>query len=75
MPYSQAMEVTMDDQAERTAPQALIQSLDASLRDLETGAVFDAAGVQAEVRELLAEYERAHAATRPSVASKQAGKA
>ncbi len=64
----------MDDQAERAAPQPLITSLEASSRDLETGAVFDAAGVQAEVRALLAEYERAHAAASPSGHAKQAGK-
>jgi hypothetical protein len=39
---------------------SLIQSLAASLRDIETGAFSDANEVQAEARALLAEYGRAH---------------
>jgi hypothetical protein len=54
------METKMDDQPVRTAPPALLESLDASVRDIAAGAVSDAGEVQVEVRRMLADYERAH---------------
>jgi hypothetical protein len=50
----------------------LIESLDASVRDIAGGAVSDAANVQVEVRRMLADYERA---PRPAGPAKRAGTA
>ncbi len=64
----------MDEQTNRTSPKSLIRSLDDSLRDLETGAVSDAGGVQAEARRLLQEYETARPpSAQPSAKTKHAG--
>ncbi len=65
----------MNDQAEPAAPKTLIQSLDGSLRDLETGAITDAADIQAEAQRLLTEYESKHSAALPSITIKHAGAA
>jgi hypothetical protein len=54
---SQSMEMLMDDQVSRPAPQALTDALDASVRDLASGTVADANSVQTEARRLLADYD------------------
>jgi hypothetical protein len=54
------MDTKMDDQPARSAPPPLIESLDMSVRDIAAGNVSDAGDVQAEVRRMLADYERAH---------------
>jgi hypothetical protein len=54
------MEATMDDPADTTVPTALTDALDASMRDLAAGNLIDARDVQAEARQMLIEYERAH---------------
>ncbi len=66
----------MPDRAERTPPPALIEALDASVRDLAAGAVSDSADVQAAMRRLLADCDTAHPpAERPAGAAKCAGTA
>ena len=50
----------MDDRLNRSAPQHVMDELDASLRDLAAGAVGDAGDAQAEARRLLANYDRDH---------------
>ncbi len=66
----------MDDQPGKTAPPALIESLDASVRDVAVGAVRDAVDVQVEVRRMLADYERTHPpAGRPSGSARRTGAA
>ena len=77
MLYRPSMETKMDDQPGRTAaPPALFETLDASVRDIASGAVSDAADVQVEVRRMLADYERAQPpAGRPSGSTKRAGTA
>jgi hypothetical protein len=50
----------MDDQANRPALRDVTDALDASVRDLESGAVCDAISVQTEARRMLADYDRAH---------------
>ncbi len=50
----------MDDQVNRPAPQDLIEALESSVRDLESGAVSDAKSVQTEARRLLADFDCAH---------------
>jgi hypothetical protein len=47
----------MDDQVSRPAPRALTDALDASVRDLASGAIADAKSVQTEARRLLADYD------------------
>ena len=54
-------EPLMDQLTDPTTPRALTDSLDASVRDLASGAVRDAGAVQAEAKSLLSAYER----TRP----------
>jgi hypothetical protein len=49
----------MDDQINRPTPRQVIESLDASLRDVAAGRLHDAHAAQAEARRLLAEYEGA----------------
>jgi len=51
------MEILMDDQVWRPAPRALTDALDASLRDLVSGAIVDAKSVQTKARRLLADYD------------------
>ncbi len=50
----------MDDQVSHPAPQDVTDALDASVRDLASGAVSDARSVQTEARRMLADYDRAH---------------
>ena len=70
------METKMHDQPGRSAPTTLIESLDASVRDIAAAAVSDAGDVQAEVRRMLVDYERAHPpAGRTSGVAKRAGAA
>lgn len=47
----------MDDRISRQALRALTDVLDASVRDIATGNVGDAAAVQHEARRMLAEFE------------------
>ena len=47
----------MDDQNSRQALRALTDVLDASVRDIATGNVCDAAAVQHEAKRMLAEFE------------------
>ena len=64
------------DTADTAAPYALIESPDASVRDIATGSVTDAGEVQSEIRRMLADYERAHPpAERPSDAARRPGAA
>jgi hypothetical protein len=49
----------MDDQVDRPTPRHVIESLDASVRDIGAGRVHDAHAAQAEARRLLAEHETA----------------
>jgi len=50
----------MQDQPHRPVPAHITESLDASVRDLETGNLHDAKSVQAEASRLIADYERSH---------------
>jgi hypothetical protein len=47
----------MDDQVRRPAPRALTDALDASVRDLASGAIADAKSVQTKARRLLADFD------------------
>jgi len=49
----------MDEHASRATPRAVIEAAEDSLRDIAEGRVVDAAEVQAEARQMLAEYENA----------------
>ena len=53
----------MDDQFSRQALRALTDVLDASVRDIATGNVGDAAAVQHEAKRMLAEFEIARSGT------------
>jgi hypothetical protein len=48
----------MDDQISRSAPEALTEALDASVRDIAAGRVGDAAGAQRQARKLLEAIEK-----------------
>jgi len=50
----------MDDQVTRPAPRDVTDALDASVRDLASGAMSDATSAQTEARRMLAEHDRAH---------------
>jgi phosphoheptose isomerase len=52
------MEIGMDDQISRKAPRALTDVLDASVRDIATGSVGDAADAQRQARRMLAHFEK-----------------
>jgi hypothetical protein len=51
------MDRTMDDQINRSAPRAVIEALDASVRDIAEGRLQDARAVQADARRMLAEHQ------------------
>ena len=48
----------MSRKSNPNVPPHIIQSLDASLADVAAGRIVDAASVQSDVRQMLAEYER-----------------
>jgi hypothetical protein len=48
----------MDDQISRSAPEALTEALDASVRDIAAGRVGDSAGAQRQARKLLEAFEK-----------------
>jgi hypothetical protein len=54
------MRVGMHDQISRPAPRPVTDVLDASVRDLATGAVGDADAAQQQALCMLAGFERAH---------------
>jgi hypothetical protein len=60
----------MDDQARRSARQHIIETLDASVRDIAEGNVHDAQAVQAEARRMLADHERTQRTARRSRSGK-----
>ena len=47
----------MDDQISRSAPEALTEALDASVRDVAAVRVGDAAGAQRQARKMLEAFE------------------
>ncbi len=55
------MEAKLDNRTDRPVPPEIIETLEASVRDIATGAVSNANDVQAEMRRMLADYERSHA--------------
>lgn len=57
----------MGDQIRRKVPQNVIESLDASVRDIAEGRLHDALIVQTEALQMLSDHERAGAAE-PSAA-------
>jgi len=67
------METKLNDQTPRTAPPSVTAALDASTHDIAAGAVTDATAVQAEMRRMLTDYERAHPpAGQPAAPAKRA---
>jgi hypothetical protein len=46
----------MDEQSNRPAPQRVVEALEASIRDIGEGRVYDARAVQAEARRMLHEH-------------------
>ena len=54
------MKVRVDDPISRPVPPELTDVLDASVRDIATGAVGDADAAQQQARRMLADFERAH---------------
>ena len=60
----------MHDQPHPAVPAHITESLEASLRDIEAGDLYDAAGVHAEAQKMLADYERSQTVLAKSRAAK-----
>jgi hypothetical protein len=63
----------MDEPSNRAAPQHVIEALDASVRDIAAGRVYDARGARAEARRILADHDGARSAE-PSLRRETTGR-